>query len=109
MLPHAAGDLADRLIDAFIHVVGFTGGVDDNMVRTKEDDFGLVAPVAFDIENGFGFDDFGVIKVQSLDFAFSIFAKRISDFLVTNGHDDIGVIIHGLHKLMGNFFPNINY
>ena len=75
VLPHAAGDLADRLVDAFIHVLGLTGGVDDNVVRAKENNFGFVATVAFDIEDGFSLNDFWVIKLESLDFAFGIFAE----------------------------------
>lgn len=75
VLPHPPCDLADRFIDAFIHVFGFTGGVDDDVIRAKEDDLGLVAAVSFDIENGLSLDDFWVIKVETLDFALGVFAE----------------------------------
>lgn len=60
VFPHAAGDLVDRFINALVHVFGFGGGVDGDVVGAEEDDFRDVA-VFLDIENGLGLDDAGVV------------------------------------------------
>ena len=74
VLPHATGDLVDGFVDAFVHVVCFRGGVDDDVVGTKENDFSDVALFLY-VEDRFGFDDAGVVEMNSFYFLFGVVAE----------------------------------
>lgn len=72
---HPARDFGNGEVDAFVHVLGLTGGIDDNMVGAKEDDFGLVPSVAFDIENRSRFNNFWIVEVDPFNFFSGVFAQ----------------------------------
>jgi len=75
VLAHTATDFVDGEVDAFVHVLSGGGGIDDDVIGTKENDFGFVSFPALDIENDFRFHDLGVIEVDSIDFFLRIIAE----------------------------------
>ena len=91
MLPHAAGDFIDGKVDALVHVLGFGGGIDHDMVCTKKDNIGLMPATSFDIKYGLGLDDAWVFQVNSADLLHGVLPEGISDVFVTHGHGDVWV------------------
>ena len=43
VLSHSPGDFVDGLVDTLVHVLGFRGGFDDDVISTEEKDFSNVA------------------------------------------------------------------
>ena len=75
MFAHPARDFGDGEVDALIHVLGLAGGIDDNVVGAKEDDFGFVSSFAFDIEDRPRFDDFWIVEVDPFNFVSGVFSQ----------------------------------
>ena len=75
VLTHPSRDFGDGEVDALVHVLGLAGGIDDNMVGAKEDDFGLVPSVAFDIEDRSRFNNFWIVEVDPFNFFSGVFAQ----------------------------------
>jgi hypothetical protein len=60
VLPHLACDLVDGLINTPIHVYGFRGSIDSDVICTEKDNLGPVTP-ALNVQNGLGLNDFRIV------------------------------------------------
>ena len=99
IFPHLPSHLVRDRIDGGVHVVSFFAGLDRDVVRANENDFGRV-PVFLHLEDHVRLDDLGVIEMQALDLAGAIIADRIGDRQMAAGDFDVGVSVGRYH-----FFP----
>jgi len=96
VLPHAAGDLGDGLVDGGVDVLRGTLHFDDDVIGTEEDDFSDLA-VLLDVEDDLGLDDARVIEMEALDFLVSIITDGLGYIDVASGDDDGQVNVVLLH------------
>ena len=95
-LPHAAGDLIDRLINGGIHVLAFGVRLNVDVVGTVQDDLSDKS-VFLNVENGFGFDDARVVQMESFDLFGDMIAQGIGHLLVTHRNGDRQIDVGSLH------------
>ena len=83
VLPHAARNFVDGFIDAPVHVSGFGGGINGDMIGAKKDDFHDVT-FPLNVQNCFGLDDPRVVEVETFNFARGVGFERVSRLFVAN-------------------------
>jgi hypothetical protein len=92
IFPHLSPDLVGHGIDRGIHVVCFFAGLDRDVIRADENDFGGV-PVFFHFEDDVRLDDLRVIEMQALDFTRAIIVDRVGHLEMAAGDFDVGVSV----------------
>ena len=95
--PHPARDLADGFIYRGIEVIAGGRTLNGDVIGAEKNDLSEVPVVRLDIEDDFGFNDAGVIEVQSVNFAPRVFTNGFRDFEMASGDGDVQVHVCCLH------------
>src|SRR5262249_7557869 len=96
ILSHLLRDLGHYAVDGGIHVVALVAGLDGDVVRAVQHDFGEV-PMFRYIQNDVRFDDAGIIEMDVFEALISVILNRLGDGDIAAGDADGDIDVGGLH------------